>query len=141
MYISFSLFLSVSLNPANSHKPSQPNKPISTTTGKKTPATRTHLSIQQTHTLQSQPSKLHPHPHPLPPATTSHVTPQTRLPGFVTMTGMLISSLNLILTRTNLTFWKLLQKLSSFFSFLFLYLNDITFHLIVEHLHCTQNIT
>ena len=52
------------------------------------------------------------------------------IPGFVTMTGMLISSLNLILTRTNLTFNKLLQKLSSFFSFLFLYLNDITFNLI-----------
>ena len=51
------------------------------------------------------------------------------IPGFVTMTGMLISSLNLILTRTNLTFNKLLQKLSSFFSFLFHYLNDITFHL------------
>ena len=33
--------------------------------------------------------------------------------GFVTTTGMLILSLNLILTRTNLTFWKLLQKLSS----------------------------
>ena len=51
------------------------------------------------------------------------------VPGFVTMTGMLISSLNLILTRTNLTFTKLFQKLSSFFEFLFLYLNDITFHL------------
>ena len=51
------------------------------------------------------------------------------VPGFVTMTGMLISSLNLILTRTNLTFWKLLQKLSSFFSFLFLYSNYVTFHL------------
>ena len=51
------------------------------------------------------------------------------IPGFVTMTSMLISSLNLILTRTNLTFNKLLQKLSSFFSFLFLYLNDITFNL------------
>ena len=58
------------------------------------------------------------------------------IPGFVTMTDMLISSLNLILTRTNLTFWKLLQKLSSFFSLLFLYLNDpFTWH--SEHLHCT----
>ena len=44
------------------------------------------------------------------------------IPGFVTMTGMLISSLILISTRTNLTFPKILQKLSSFFSFLFLYL-------------------
>ena len=52
------------------------------------------------------------------------------IPGFVTMTGMLVSSLNLMLTRTNLTFTKLLQMLLSFFSFLFLYLNDLTFHLI-----------
>ena len=43
------------------------------------------------------------------------------IPGFVTMIGMLISSLNLILTRTNLTFTKLFQKLLSFFSYLFLY--------------------
>ena len=52
------------------------------------------------------------------------------IPEFVTMTGMLISSLNLILTRTNLIFTKLLRKLFSFFKFLFLYLNDITFHFI-----------
>ena len=32
------------------------------------------------------------------------------IPRFVTMTGMLISSLNLILTRTNLTFNRLLQS-------------------------------
>ena len=37
------------------------------------------------------------------------------IPGFVTMTGMLISSLNLILTRTNLTFNKTFMK-----AFLFL---------------------
>ena len=32
------------------------------------------------------------------------------IPGFVTMTGTLISSLNLILTRTNLTFSKTFTK-------------------------------
>ena len=37
--------------------------------------------------------------------------------GFVTMTGMLISSLNLILTRTNLTFSKTFTK-ASFFLFI-----------------------
>ena len=37
--------------------------------------------------------------------------------GFVTMTGMLISSLNLILTRTNLTFSKTFTK-----AFLFLFI-------------------
>ena len=51
------------------------------------------------------------------------------IPGFVTMTGMLISSLNLILTRTNLIFTKILPKLPSYFSFLFPYLNNITFYL------------
>ena len=38
------------------------------------------------------------------------------IPGFVTMTGMLISSLNLVLTRTNLTFTKASLFLSFFFS-------------------------
>ena len=52
------------------------------------------------------------------------------VPGFVTMTDMLISSLNLILTRTNLTFSRAFTKLFSLFSFLLLYLNDITFYLI-----------
>ena len=51
------------------------------------------------------------------------------IPGFMAMTDMLISSLNLILTRTNLTFTNLLQKLLSFFLSLFSYLNDIIFHL------------
>ena len=36
------------------------------------------------------------------------------IPGFVTMTGMLISSLNLILTRTNLNFYKTFPKASLF---------------------------
>ena len=67
------------------------------------------------------------HDYGIPQETMCHAP--NPIPGFVTMTSMLISSLNLILTRTNLTFWKLLQKLSSFFIFLFLYLNDITFHL------------
>ena len=43
------------------------------------------------------------------------------IPEFVTMIDMLISSLNLILTKANLTFTKILQKLPSFLSFLFLY--------------------
>ena len=36
------------------------------------------------------------------------------IPGSVTMTGMLISSLNLILTRTNLNFYKTFPKASLF---------------------------
>ena len=54
------------------------------------------------------------------------------IPGFVTMTGMLISSLNLILTRTNLTFSKFFQNASLFLFILVSLLLDIIFHLIVR---------
>ena len=57
-YISFSLFLFVTLNPANLTISMQQTHthPIHHHR-KKTPTTHTHLSIQQTHTLPSQPSK------------------------------------------------------------------------------------
>ena len=54
------------------------------------------------------------------------------IPGFVTMIGMLISSLNLILIRTNLTFSKFFQNASLFLFILVSLLLDIIFHLIVR---------
>ena len=52
--------------------------------------------------------------------------------GFVIMTGMLISSLNLILTRTNLNFTKIFTKASLILFILVSLLLDIVFYLIVR---------
>ena len=97
--------------------------PISTSPSTTDFLYQTHqIHCQSTH--QTHRRSTHP-----PPSREPNCHALNLIPGFVTMTGMLIPSLNLILTRTNLTFKKLLQKLPSFFSSLFLYLNDKIFHL------------